>query len=226
MIRSASSKYAANAGHHAKNEAAGPVAGLPKPDAAFPPGKRYRNLVFLALATSLWSGPSSDLYDPDIWRTSRRQARNGKGVQSTAVRNHDRWASAKGQTRLSLNLRFFPRSSEIKGPKITREKPQRLGQVPNEYRPMPEIRLAGRNDDLQLTSPTGAGSSWHNTIRDRDRSGNEHEIANMRLQWLHTITAKHFRVDDQISANSAANFRPPKRRRIVAEDDAGRRYLK
>jgi hypothetical protein len=59
-----------NAGHHTKNKAAGPVAGLPQPDIASPPGKWYRYLVLLAFATRLWSAPGCDLYDSDVWRTS------------------------------------------------------------------------------------------------------------------------------------------------------------
>jgi hypothetical protein len=56
-----------NAGHHTKNEAAGPVAGLPKPDTASLPRKRYRNLVLLAAAARIWPAPGCYLDNPNIW---------------------------------------------------------------------------------------------------------------------------------------------------------------
>jgi hypothetical protein len=97
----------------------------------------------------------------------------------------------------------------MKDPEVAREKLQGFDQVLNDYCLFPEIRVAGWNDNFQLTSPASAGFSLHNTICERDRPSNKDEIVNTRLEWPHTIAAKPFRLDDQISLNGAAYFRSP-----------------
>jgi hypothetical protein len=113
----------------------------------------------------------------------------------------------------------------MEGPDIAREKLQRFSQVPDYSCLSPEIRISSWNNDLQLTAPTGAVSSLHNTIRKRDRTSNQHEVVNTWFQWFHTITAEHLGLNNKISADTAADLRPPWWRRGVAHNDAGRRYL-
>jgi hypothetical protein len=72
---------------------------------------------------------------------ARRAA--AKGVQSVPKWNHNGWASPEGQTRLGVDVRFPPCSTEMKGPEIAREKLQRFCQVPDDCCLFPEIRVAG-----------------------------------------------------------------------------------